>query len=117
MTTAETILQIKASNAEEVKAKLVLYGKQLALDNPRKNDRWDIVWAMPVPVVPQKGCLPCEIVIGNRHTEFQPFVAWHCFGGNSYAWGAYCQTFEGAFECAMDKMCREIGLNIEREER
>ena len=98
MTTAETILQIKASNAEEVKAKLVLYGKQLALDNPRKNDRWDIVWAMPVPVVPQKGCLPCEIVIGNRHTEFQPFV------------GAYCQTFEGAFDCAMDKMCRELGL-------
>lgn len=110
MTTAETILQIKASNAEEVRVKMILYGQQLALDNPRKNDRWDIVWAMPVPVEPQKGCLPCEIVIGNRHTEFQPFVAWHCFGGNSYAWGHYCQTFDGAFDCAMEKLCRELGL-------
>ena len=110
MTVAEIIANVRARTGAERRAKMIAYGTQLALDNPRKNDRWDIVWAMPVPVVPQKGCLPCEIVIGNRHTEFQPFVAWHCFGGNSYAWGHYCQTFDGAFDCAMDKLCRELGL-------
>ena len=113
MTMAEAIMKIKASNAEEVAVQLKLYGQQLALDNPRKNDRWDIVWAMPVPSVPQKGCLPCEIVIGNRHTEFQPLVAWHCFGGNSFAWGHDCQTFVGAFNFAMDKMCRELGIKVD----
>jgi len=113
MTIAEIMASVRARTGEERRAKMIALGKQLALDNPRKNDIWDIVWAMPVPVAPQKGCLPCEIVIGNRHTEFQPFVAWHCFGGNSYAWGAYCQTFEGAFDCAMDKMCRELGIREE----
>lgn len=110
MTTAEIMASIRARTNAERRAKLVALGTQLALDNPRKNDNWDIVWTLPVTTVPQKGCLPCEIVIGNRHTDFQPYVAWHCFGGNSYAWGHYCQTFDGAFDEAMGKWGKEMGL-------
>ena len=99
---------------EDVKTKLMAYGFRLAQANPRKNDRWDIMWALPVPAVPRPGCMPAEIVIGKRNTEFQPFVAWHCFNGNSYAWGDYNQTFEGAFDCALDKLCRELGIERER---
>ena len=96
---------------DTAKANLIAYGRKIAEENPQKIDNWDIEWCIPVPVVPAKGCLPAEIVIGNRHTEFQPYVAWHCFGGKSYAWGAYCQTFDGAFDCAMEKLCREIGID------
>ena len=113
MNIAELYLKIKAGNPAEARAQLVIYGKELALINPRKNDRWDIVWAIPVPGETPKGCLPCEIVIGKRHTDFQPYVAWHCFGGNSYAWGHYCQTFDGAFDCAIEKLCREVGIKID----
>ena len=106
---------MKMTMTDTAKANLIAYGRKIAEENPQKNGNWDIVWAMPVPSVPAKGCLPAEIVIGNRHTDFQPYVAWYRFGGSSYAYGDYCQTFGGAFECAMDKMCRELGIKIEEE--
>ena len=101
---------VRGRTGSDRRARMIEYGTQLAAQNPRKNGEYDIIWVLPVPIAPQKGCLPCEIVIGKRNTEFQPYVAWHCFGGISYAWGAYCQTFEGAFECAMEKWRREMGV-------
>ena len=104
---------MKLNLTESAKAKLIAYGRKLAEENPQKNGNWDIEWAMPVPAIPGKGELSAEIVIGNRHTSFQPYVAWYRFGGDSYTWGDYCNTFAGAFDCAMVKMCRELGLTIE----
>lgn len=105
---SKIILNIPVTTYAEARAKLTLYGNQLALDNMRKNDNWDIIWAIPLPEKP--GERKCEIVIGNRHTEFQPFVAWHCFDGGSYAWGHYVQTFDDALDCAIDKICMELGI-------
>jgi len=84
-----------------------------AMQNPRKNEEWDIEWVFPCPK--KEGEPLCEIVIGNRHTEFQPYVAWHCFSGNSYAWGHYCNSLPDAFEEAMYKLMNEIGLPISRD--
>lgn len=105
---------MKLLMTEIAKERLIAYGRKLAEENPQKNGNWDIEWCMRVPVVPGRGELPAEIVIGNRHTNFQPYVAWYRFNGEHYAWGDYCDTFDGAFECAMRKMCREIGIEIER---
>ena len=94
--------------AVEQTAEIVHAGMEYARKNSRKNDNWDIVWAMPMPE--KDGERSCEIVIGDRHTRFEPFVAWHCFDGESYAWGHYCQTFGGAFDCALEKIRKELGL-------
>ena len=83
-------------------------GMEYARKNPRKNGEWDIIWAMPMPE--KEGERSCEIVIGDRHTQFEPFVAWHCFDMESYAWGHYCNTFGGAFEEAIEKMRKELGM-------
>lgn len=88
----------------EQTAEIIHSGMEYAQKNPRKNDRWDIVWAIHVGD-------DTEIVIGNRHTDFQPFVAWHCFRGNAYSWGHYCNTFGGAFDCAMEKVRKELHLD------
>ena len=85
-------------------AEIVHCGMEFARKYPRKNDNWDIVWAIPVSD-------NTEIVIGDRHTDFQPFVAWHCFRGKDYSWGHYCQTFGGAFDCAMEKVRKELHLD------
>lgn len=90
--------------AVEQTAEIVHCGMEYARKNPRKNDRWDIVWAIPVSD-------DTEIVIGDRHTDFQPFVAWHCFHGKEYSWGHYCQTFSGAFDCALEKIRKELKLD------
>ncbi len=92
----------------EQTAEIVYAGMEYARKNPRKNGNWDIIWAMPMPE--KDGERSCEIVIGDRHTRFEPFVAWHCFDGESYAWGHYCQTFVGAFGCALEKIRKELGL-------
>lgn len=83
---------------------IVHCGMDYAQKNPRKNDNWDIVWAIPVTD-------DTEIVIGDRHTDFQPYVAWHCFHGKNYSWGHYCQTFGGAFDCAMEKVRKELHID------
>ena len=89
-------------------AEIFLNGCAIAEHEKRKNADWDIEYIVKLP---EKPCeIPCEIVIGNRHTEFEPYVAWHCFGGNMYAWGHYCQTLEQAMECAKDKIRRELGI-------
>ena len=106
-------MNIYVKHPEDVKVELMAYGRKLAEENPQKNDRWDIEWCLPVPVVPRVGELSAEIVIGNRHTDFQPYVAWYRFGGKNYAYGDYCQTFDGAFNCAIQKMCRELGIEID----
>ena len=85
-------------------AEIVHMGMEYARKAERKNDEWDIVWAVPVSD-------DTEIVIGDRHTEFQPYVAWHCFRKEHYSWGHYCQTFGGAFDCAMEKICKELHLD------
>ena len=94
--------------AVEQTAEVVRAGMEYARKCERKNDNWDIIWAMPMPE--KDGERSCEIVIGNRHTRFEPFVAWHCFDGESYAWGHYCQTFGSAFDCAMEKIRKELGM-------
>ena len=85
-------------------SEIVHCGMEFARKYPRKNDNWDIVWSIPVSD-------DTEIVIGDRHTDFEPYVAWHCFRGESYAWGHYCQTFGGAFDCAMEKVRNELHLD------
>lgn len=77
----------------------------------RMNDNWEIVFTVDLPT--RMGERTCEIVIGDRHTEFEPFVAWHCFGGSDYAWGHYCQTIEEATECAITKVAQELGCDDE----
>ena len=72
----------------------------------RMNGNYEIIMAVKLPT--KKGERECEIVIGDRKTEFEPYVAWHCFGGRSYAWGYYCQTLEEAISCAIDKVQREL---------
>ena len=89
-------------------AEIVRVGMEYAKNIQRKNDEWDIVWAMPLPE--NEGERSCEIVIGDRHTQFEPFVAWHCFDRESYAWGHYCNTFGGAFEEAIEKLRKELGM-------
>ena len=90
--------------AVEQTAEVVRAGMEYARKVERKNDNWDIVWAIPVSD-------DTEIVIGDRHTDFQPYVAWHCFRMESYAWGHYCQTFGGAFDCALEKIKKELHLD------
>ena len=77
--------------AVEQTAEVVRAGMEYARKVERKNDT--------------------EIVIGDRHTDFQPYVAWHCFRMESYAWGHYCQTFGGAFDCALEKIKKELHLD------
>lgn len=77
----------------------------------RKNAEWDIIMGVNMPL--KYGELPCEIVIGDRHTDFEPYVAWHCFNGNSYSWGHYCSTIECAIECAVEKVKNELGCTLE----
>ena len=72
----------------------------------RKNLEWDIEVAIPLPE--KEGWRKEEVVIGNRHTDFQPYVAWLCFEEKDYAYGDYCQTYEEALKCAMDKLDREM---------
>lgn len=72
----------------------------------RINGDHEIIFTVKMPE--QKGCLPCEIVIGKRDTAFEPYVAWHCFGGNSYSWGHYVQTKEDAMEEVIDKAKHEL---------
>lgn len=96
------------SLAVNTTAELVHMGMEYAQKNPRKNGEWDIIWAMPMPE--KEGERSCEIVIGDRHTQFEPFVAWHCFDMESYAWGHYRQTFGGAFDEAMEKIRKELGM-------
>ena len=90
-------------------AEIVYAGREYARKCERKNDNWDIIWAMPMPE--KDGERSCEIVIGDRHTKFEPFVAWHCFDMESYSWGHYCQTFGGAFDCALEKIRKELKLD------
>lgn len=88
---------------------IIVDGMKNAQNNPRKNAEWDIIWSVKMPS--KEGECPCEIVIGDRHTEFEPYVAWHCFNGNQYTWGHYCKTFAGALYEAIGKIKRELGLN------
>ena len=71
-----------------------------------------IIVAIPLPH--RDGWADCEVVIGKRSTKFQPWVAWLCFNGTDYAYGDYCQTYEGALRCAMEKLNREIETYCER---
>ena len=65
-----------------------------------------IIVAIPLPH--RDGWADCEVVIGKRQTEFQPWVAWLCFNGTDYAYGDYCQTYGEALQCANEKMKREM---------
>ena len=85
-------------------AELMYTGLEAARKNPRQNDNWDIVWVLYLG----NGV---EIVIGDRHTDFQPYVAWHCFNGNNYSWGHYCQTFGEAFLQAVEKIGHELHID------
>ena len=82
-------------------------GMLIAQDHPHKHLEWDIECVIPVP---KKNDETVYIVIGNRHTDFQPYVAWHWFGDSNYAWGHYCQTFDDAKEEAKYKLRNEIGM-------
>lgn len=106
----ERIAELLNHTIESV-ANMIHVGTQNAKLDPRKNDVWDIVWIYPVPH--KDGERDCEIVIGDRHTRFEPFVAWHCFDKRDYAWGHYCQTFGQAFMCADEKLHKE---GVKREE-
>ena len=55
----------------------------------RKNGEWDII--VTVPLDPGT-----EVVIGDRHTEFEPYVVWWCYNGNDYRQGDYYQKYEDA---------------------
>lgn len=88
----------------------VFDGMQLAEKEHRKNDIWDIVYIHPMPH--KDGEIDTDIVIGDRHTKFEPFVAWYCYHGETkylYYTGDYRQTFAQAYVCALQK--------IENEER
>lgn len=76
----------------------------------RKNCEWDIIMGVQLPI--KYGERPCEVVIGDRHTDFEPYVAWHCFDGKSYSWGHYCDTLDQAIECAIEKVRMELGCDI-----
>lgn len=89
--------------AVEQTAEVVCAGMEYARKNPRKNDNWDIVWAIPVSD-------DTEIVIGDRHTDFCPYVAWYCYNGSDYRTGDYTQTFGVVFQCALEKVRKELGL-------
>ena len=57
--------------------------------NTRKNGEWDIIVAVPLdPGV--------EVVIGDRHTDFEPYVVWWCYNGKDYRDGAYIQEYMDA---------------------
>ena len=57
----------------------------------RKNCEWDIIAAIQMdPGV--------EVVIGDRHTDFEPYVCWYCYDGAHYRDGYYCQTYREAAE-------------------
>ena len=81
---------------------LILAGEKLARMNPTKNDVWDIICAIPLP--DKEGERKAELVIGKRDTQFQPYVAWWRFDGKDCAWGDYCQTYDGAKECLLQKI-------------
>lgn len=49
----------------------------------RINGDHEIIFTVKMPEKP--GERSCEIVIGKRDTAFEPYVAWHCFGGNAYS--------------------------------
>lgn len=93
---------------QKIYDELFLCGCANAVLNPRKNDIWDIVCAVALPE--KAGERKCEIVIGKRNTRFQPYVAWHCFDGNSYAWGHYVDTIGEAWECCKEKIRKELGI-------
>jgi len=113
MTKAELMWAIEKKDADFQKIcnELFCCGCAMATLQPRKNDVWDIVCIIAMPE--KEGERKCEIVIGNRHTSFQPYVAWHCFDGNSYAWGHYVQTIDEAWECAKEKIMNELGIRRE----
>lgn len=75
----------------------------------RMNNIWEIMVAVPMPKKPGESI--CEIVIGKRPTDFQPWVTWHCFSGTSYTWGHYCQTFSEVFDCAVEKITKEAHIS------
>lgn len=55
----------------------------------RTNAEWDIIVAVPLdPGV--------EVVIGDRHTDFEPYVVWWCYDGKDYRQGDYFQKYEDA---------------------
>lgn len=72
----------------------------------RTNGDHEIIFTVKMPEKP--GERSCEIVIGKRDTEFEPYVAWHCFDGESYTWGHYCQTIQGAMEEVIEKVRNEM---------
>lgn len=72
----------------------------------RTNGDHEIIFTVKMPEKP--GERSCEIVIGKRDTEFEPYVAWHCFDGTSYAWGHYVQTWEDAMEEVVSKVKDEL---------
>lgn len=79
----------------------------LAKQKNYRHLEWDIEYVIPVI---KKNGESLFIVIGNRHTEFQPYVAWHWFGDDNFAWGHYCQTEREAQIEAMDKLKNEFGI-------
>lgn len=72
----------------------------------RINGDHEIIFTVKMPEKP--GERSCEIVIGKRDTEFEPYVAWHCFDGTSYTWGHYVQTWEDAMEEVVFKVKDEL---------
>ena len=65
-----------------------------------------IFYSIGVPKV--VGLRDTEVVIGIRPTEFEPYVAWLAMDGVDYAYGDYCQTLQGAIDCAEKKLEREL---------
>jgi hypothetical protein len=57
--------------------------------NTRKNAEWDIIVAVPLDD-------NTEVVIGNRHTDFEPYVVWWCYDGKDYRDGEYIQEYKDA---------------------
>lgn len=77
----------------------------------RMNSEWIIIMGVKLPT--RYGEPECEIVIGDRGTEFEPYVAWHCFEGDSYCWGHYCGNILGAIREAKDKIRNELHCSAE----
>lgn len=109
MTKAELMQKMAFMNGDIDKLFDVLFwiGKCTASIENRKNENWDIECIISIPKRNEENV---EIVIGNRHTDFQPYVTWHCLDKSKYMWGHYCQTIDGVKEEAKQKLRMELGM-------
>ena len=82
--------------------------EELVAESTRVNEATGHKIIVAIPLPHRDGWADAEVVIGKRPTEFQPWVAWMCFDKTNYAYGDYCQTYEEAIMCAIEKLKREM---------